>query len=108
VCDRLLAFVFLLAFLGACTSKGYSREEFSDLVLGKPMKAVVDALGQPDKTKYTDTGTLFYYNERTYNSKKGSDQRDFRAHVLFKDGKAMVIRFEWRPGNVVKTITHLF
>ncbi len=106
--DRLLALLFLLAFVGACTSKGYSRDEFKDRVLGKTMTAVVNAVGKPDESKQTDSGTLYYYHRRTYDVRKGPDQKDYRAQVLFQEGKAMVIRFEVRSGNVDQTITHLF
>ena len=72
------------------------------------MTVVVDAVGKPDESKQTDSGVLYYYHRRTYDSRKGPDQPDYRAHVLFTDGKAMVIRFEVRSGNVDQTITHLF
>ena len=106
--DRIWALLFLLAFVGACTSEGYSRDEFQGRVLGKTMTAVVNAVGKPDESKETDSGTLYYYLRRTYDVRKGPDQPDFRAQVLFKEGKAMVIRFEVRSGNVDKTVTHLF
>ena len=72
------------------------------------MTVVVDAVGKPDESKQTDSGTLYYYHRRTYDLRKGPDQKDYRAHVLFKDGKAIEIRFEVRSGNVDQTITHLF
>ena len=106
--DRLWALLFILAFVGACTSKEYSRDEFKDRVLGKTMTAVVNAVGKPDESKQTDSGTLYYYLRRTYDVRKGPDQPDFRAQVLFKEEKAMVIRFEVRSGNVDQTVTHLF
>ncbi len=106
--NRLWAGLLLLAFVGACTNKGYSRDEFQDLVLGKTVAAVLDAVGNPDEKKHTDAGTLYYYHRRTYDIRKGPDQPDYRAQVLFKEGKAMVIRFEVRAGNVNRTITQLF
>lgn len=105
---RLLAFLLLLAFVEACTSKGYSRDEFKNLVLGKTMTAVVDAVGKPDESKQTESGTLYYYLGRTYDPRKGPDQRDYRTQILFKVGQAIEIRFEVRAGNVDQTITHLF
>jgi hypothetical protein len=106
--DRLLALLFLVAFVGACTSKGYSRDEFKDRVLGKTMTAVMNAVGKPDELTQTDSGDIYYYHRRTYDVRKGPDQPDFRAQVLFKEGIATVIRFEVRSGNVDQTITHLF
>ena len=99
----LMAILFLLAFVAACTESGYSRSDFEELIMGKTMTEVLDTVGKPNESKETDSGTIFYYHRRVYDSRKGPDQRDYRTHIVFEGGKAIEMRHEGRSGNVDRT-----
>lgn len=71
--------------------KTWPREEFKEMVTGKKMQEVLDAVGKPDSTSESGQDVYWYYKSKTVDPLTG--KTDSSAQVCFKNGKVSNVNY---------------